>query len=115
MAPVIQKWKLQKSFVVLLSMNDSEMNKFLVSLKFGQEIKISVYPVTGYCGIDLERYLPLFSMAEGPSTSIWEASFLPHTQYENIKTKLFITAMSKLLVFACFSSQEDMRVWKYIY
>lgn len=96
-------------------MNDSEMNKILVSLKFGQEMKTSVYPVTWYQSIDLERYLPLFSMASGPSTLIWEASFLPHTEYENIKMKYFITAVLELLVFACFSSQEDMRVWTYTY
>jgi len=54
-------------------------------------------------------------VAEGPSTLVWELSFLPHTQYENIKTKLTITAMSELQVFACVSSQEDMRIWRYIY
>lgn len=96
-------------------MNDSEVNKFLVLLRFGQEMKISAYPVTQYHGIVLESYLPLLSMAEGLSTLIWEDSFLPPTQYENIKMKLFITAMSELLVFACFGSQEDMRVWRYFY
>lgn len=101
--------------MVLLSVNDSEMNKFLVSLKFGQEMKITVYPVTRYQSRGLERHLPLFPMANGPSTLIWEALFLPHTQCENIKTKLFVTAVSELLVFARFSSQEGVRVWTYTY
>lgn len=46
MVYVIQKSKLQWSSVVLLSVNDNEINKFLVSLRFGQKMKIGVYRVT---------------------------------------------------------------------
>lgn len=59
--------------------------------------------VTQYRGADFERYHSLFSLAKGTSALIWEASLLLHTEHENIKTKLFITALSKLMVFASIS------------
>lgn len=77
------------------------------------------------CQLMLKGFLPWFSMAEGPFCFDWWVLF-PATHMvwkyiwkykinENINPKLFIGALPKLLVFAGFSSQEDMRDWTCIY
>lgn len=66
--------------------------------------------------LDIEEFSPLFFHGRRTFFAlIGEFSSLPHTFYENINPKLFIGALPKLLVFAGFSSQEDMRNWTCIY